>query len=155
MLVELIRVEAPISVDYAIRRLAEAWGLERTGSRIRSAGLQAVRRAERRGMAERRGDFLWRPGQTLTGVRVPDSADPGTRRGIDDIPPEELDLTIARLRAAVAGLSDGSLVTHVARVFGFDRTGGRIRAVLEGRIAAAPPANGSRPNHDDRPADDR
>jgi uncharacterized protein DUF4011/restriction endonuclease-like protein/AAA domain-containing protein/uncharacterized protein DUF3320 len=152
MLVELLRVEAPVSVEYAVRRLAEAWGLERTGSRIRSAGLEAVGRAEQRGAADRRGDFLWRPGQTLTCARVPDPADPKTRRDIEDISPEELDFAIAQLRGAIAGLRDGNLVTHVARVFGFDRTGGRIRAVLEGRIAAMPPASGARLHHDG-PAD--
>lgn len=151
MLVELLRVEAPVSTDYAIRRLAEIWGLERTGSRIRSAGLEVVRRAEQGGMVERRGDFLWRPGQTLTSVRVPDPDNPKTRRAIEDIAPEELDLTITRLRESLAGLSDHQLVTHVARVFGFDRTGGRIRAVLEVRLALNLPNNGSRPTHDDGP----
>jgi hypothetical protein len=106
-------------------------------------------------MAARRGDFLWRPGQALTSVRVPDAVSPGTRRGIDDIPPEELDLAITRLRGAIAGIGDDNLVTHVARVFGFDRTGGRIRAVLEGRIAANSPVNGSRPQRDDSAADAR
>jgi len=154
MLVELLRVEAPVSVDYAIRRLAETWGL-RPGSRIRKVGLEVVRRAERHGKAEGRGDFLWRPGQALTSVRVPDPGSPSTRRGIDDIPPEELDLAITRLRGAIAGIGDDNLVTHVARVFGFDRTGGRIRAVLEGRIAGSSPVNGSRPHRDDSEADTR
>jgi hypothetical protein len=60
-------------------------------------------------------------------------------------------VTITRLRESLAGLSDHQLVTHVARVFGFDRTGGRIRAVLEVRLALNLPNNGSRPTHDDGP----
>ena len=67
-------------------------------------------------------------------VRVPDPDDPDARREIDEIPPEEIDLAIARLREASAGLDDEHLIAQVARVFGFDRAGGRIRAVIEQRL---------------------
>ena len=136
MLIELLAVEAPISIDYAIRRLAEAWGLRRAGHRVVSAGRQAVSQAGRRSAVEVRSEFLWRPGQTLTSVRVPDAGNPDTRREIDEIPPEEIDLAIARLRESSAGLVDEQLIAQVARVLGFDRTGGRIRSVLEKRVIA-------------------
>ena len=83
-----------------------------------------------------RGDFLWRPGQTLATVRIPDPDDPDTRREIDEIPPEEIDLAITRIREASAGVDDEQLISQVARLFGFDRTGDRIRAVLEERLRA-------------------
>ena len=136
MLVELLRVEAPVSIDYAIRRLAEAWGLRRTGHRISAAGRQAVSQAKRRGGIQIRGEFLWLEGQTLTQVRVPDPSEPLTRRDIDDIPPEEIDLTLTRLLEASAGAGGEQLISLAARVLGFDRTGGRIQAVLSKRIAA-------------------
>ncbi len=136
MLVDLLAVEAPVSIDYAIRRLAEAWGLQRAGHRVVSAGRQAVSQAVRREAAEIRSEFLWRPGQTLSRVRVPDPERLDRRREIEDIAPEELDLAIARLREASAGLDDEQLLSQVARVFGFDRTGGRIRTALEERLAA-------------------
>ena len=137
MLVELLAAEAPVSIDYAIRRLAEAWGVRRAGHRVVSAGRQSVSQAGRRNAVEVRGEFLWRPGQTLTSVRVPDPEDPDTRRDIDEIPPEEIDLAIARLREASAGLDDEQLIAQVARVFGFDRTGERIRTVLEQRLKSS------------------
>ncbi len=136
MLVELIAAEAPVSVDYAIRRVAEAWGLSRLGHRVVSAGRQAVGQAHRRGAVEIRGEFLWRPEQALTAVRIPDQADPRTRREIDEIAPEEIDLAIARLRESSAGVEDDQLISQVARVLGFDRAGGRIQAVLQARLAA-------------------
>jgi hypothetical protein len=136
LLVRLLDVEAPVSVDYAIRRLAAAWGLQRAGHRVVTAARQAIGQAGRRGAAEARGEFLWRPGQTVTRVRVPDPADPETRRDIDDIAPEELDLAIARLRETSAGITDEQLITHVARILGFDRTGERIRTALAERLAA-------------------
>jgi hypothetical protein len=134
LLVRLLEIEAPISVDYAIRRLAGAYGLQRAGHRVVTAARQAIGQAGRRGAANARGDFLWRPGQTLTKVRIPDPDDPETRRDIDDIPPEEIDLAIARLRETSAGINDEQLITHVARILGFDRTGDRIRTTLAQRL---------------------
>jgi hypothetical protein len=136
MLLELVAVEAPVSIDYAIRRLADAFGYGRVGHRVANAGRQAISQASRRGGLQIRGEFLWRPGQTLTAVRIPDPYDERTRRDIDDIPPEEIDLAIARLDEASAGSDDEQLLTQVARVLGFDRTGGRIRAVLGPRVKA-------------------
>jgi hypothetical protein len=134
LLCELLAVEAPVSVDYAIRRLAECWGLQRAGHRVVSAGRQAVSQAGRRKAVEVRGEFLWRPHQALTLVRIPDPKDPATRRDIDDIPPEEIDLAIARLRESTVGMPDEQLLVQTARVLGFDRTGERIRSVLTARL---------------------
>jgi hypothetical protein len=130
----LLEVEAPISVDYAIRRLAENWGLQRAGHRVVSAARQAITQVSRRGKAQIRGEYIWRPDQTLTHVRIPDPADERTRRNIEDIPPEEIDLALARLAEVSLGIDDESLITQAARVLGFDRTGGRIRTVLDARL---------------------
>ncbi len=86
MLVDLLKIEAPISIDHAIRRLAEAWGLQRAGHRVVSAGRQAISQASR------------------------------------------------RLREASPGLDDDQLLVQVARVLGFDRTGGRIRSALAAQL---------------------
>jgi hypothetical protein len=68
---------------------------------------------------------------------VPNPDDPpALRRGIDDIPPEEIDLAIDHLRAADPRLDKTNLTTLTTRVLGFDRTGGRIREVVMARIAA-------------------
>jgi hypothetical protein len=140
MLISLLAVEAPVSIEYATRRLAEAWSIGRIGHRVEAACRQAIAQAQRRKMAEVRGGFIWRPGQVLTSVRVPADDDPATRRDIADICPEEIDMAIERLRAADPGLDDSQLVMLVARVLGFERTGDRIRKVLIGRIAARGPS---------------
>ena len=139
LLIDLVAAEGPISIDYAVRRLAEAWGLRRTGHRIATAGKQAVDQAARRDAVDVRGRFLWRPGQSLDRVRIPDPRVPDTRREIDDIPPEEIDLAIHSIRLGSAGVDDDQLIAQVARVFGFDRTGGRIRAVIEDRLTQCTP----------------
>jgi hypothetical protein len=134
LLVDLIAAEAPISIDYAIRRLAEAWGLRRAGHRIVTAGKQAIGQASRRNAVEVRGRFLWRPGQSLVRVRIPDPEDPETRRDIDDIPPEEIDIAVYWIRVGSPGADNDHLIAQVARILGFDRTGERIRTVIGERL---------------------
>ncbi len=137
VLIELLEVEAPVSIDYAIGRLAETWGLKRAGHRVVAAGRQSISQAVRRGAAEIRGEFLWKPGQELALVRIPDPDEPDSRRRIEDIPPEEIELAIRRLRDAARGVPSDQLVAQVARVFGFDRTGDRIRSAIEGCLRSA------------------
>jgi hypothetical protein len=138
LLIELLAVEAPVHVDYAIRRLGEAWGLRRTGHRVRSAGLQAIKMAVRRKAAELRGDFIWVPGQELKVVRGPDRDDRRTFRDIEEIPPEEIDLALSNLLEASGGSISGQhLISGVAKVLGFDRVGATIRDVLTERIGIA------------------
>ena len=142
VLEKLVQAEAPIHHDYAVKRLAESWGIRRTGHRVADAGTRAVGKLVQAGTVERRGEFLWRPGDTLNTVRMPDPNDERTRRDIDEIPPEEIDLAVRRLKEVTRGVPDEQLLVSVSRVLGFDRMGGRIREVLEQRLAAARPAIG-------------
>jgi hypothetical protein len=136
LLIKLLEVEAPIQVDYAIRRLARAWGLKRVGGQIIKAGRQAIGMAERMGAAERRGDFIWRPGQEISVVRSPRWDDERTFRAIDEIPPEEIDLAFEKLLEASGGASGPFLISKAAKVLGFDRVGAKINQVLSARLDA-------------------
>jgi hypothetical protein len=135
LIAQLVQAEAPIHVDYAIRRIAQAWDLMRVGPRIRKAGLQAIKMAERGALAERRGDFIWRLGQELDVVRSPKWDDPRTYRAIREFPPEEIDLVLQKLtEAGGGGTSSDELMAQAARVLGFDRVGETIRKVISARL---------------------
>jgi hypothetical protein len=134
MVISLAQGEAPIHVDYVIRRLARQWGLKRVRDRVRNAGRVAINMAVRTGKVELRGEFIWLPGQELSFVRSPNWSDDRTFRGIEEIPPEEVDLAFEKLRET--GVTDGAeLIPVVAKILGFDRVGPKIRQVLEGRLA--------------------
>jgi hypothetical protein len=145
LLIHLLEIEAPVHVDYAISRLAQAWGLRRAGHRVQLAGRTAVKMAIRRGAAEQRGDFLWRPQQELEVVREPDWEDQRTFRDISFIPPEEIDLAFAKLIEAGGGDTGGDLIPEVARVLGFDRVGQNIRSILSERFRRGGFAEGQQP----------
>ena len=136
---ELLAVEAPVSCAYAIKRLAAANGISRRGGRVVSAGEQAIAKAVTKGLAERRGEFLWRPGQELEAVRVPDEFDPQTRRDISDIAPEELEATIENLRRSSGAPDEEALITQAARLLGFNRTGTTINQVLRRHLTGTEP----------------
>jgi hypothetical protein len=91
--------------------------------------------AVRKGIAEERGSFLWRPGQQLARVRSPNWSDSRTHRQIQEIPPEEIDLVISKLVAASGGAIGEHLLSDIAKVLGFDRVGPNIRQALLDRIA--------------------
>jgi hypothetical protein len=136
LVLELVEAEGPIHVDYAIRRLAGAWGLKRTSDRIRKAGIQAIRMAIRTGNAELRGKFIWRAGQELDVVRSPCWDDDRTWRSINEIPQEEIDLAITKLVESSGGRIGEQLVSDTGKVLGFSRTRGSTRDALLKRIRA-------------------
>jgi hypothetical protein len=67
-------------------------------------------------------------------VREPDWNDIRTLRPIEHIPPEEIRLTISKLRETSGGTLYDNLITDVARVLGYDRAGPRIRAAIEKQL---------------------
>ena len=109
LLITLAKTEAPIHSEYAIRRLARAFGLKRTSGRIVKAGRQAIGMAERMGAIERRGEFIWLPEQEISVVRSPRWDDDRTFRAIHEIPPEEIDIAFMKLLEASGGRPEGLL----------------------------------------------
>lgn len=133
LVIKLAEMEAPVHVEYAIERLAQAWGIKRRGHRVSAAGQQAIKMAVRRGMIELRGNFIWLPGQELEFVRAPGDGRHATYREIHEIAPEEIDLAISKLIEMRGGV-DENLLSDVARVLGFERLGALIRDTLERRL---------------------
>lgn len=140
----ILDAEAPICEDRAVRLLATSQGITRRGSRVRATARELIDNMAAGNYIERRGEFLWLPDQTLESIRIPRPGLPGTRRDIEEIPPEEIDLTIRRLMEGSGSSDAASLVSQTARLFGFARTGAEIRDVIRSRVDAL--ALGSEPS---------
>lgn len=135
----LVSEEGPVHERYIAMRLSRAYGLQRAGNRIVDAVDYAIELAQRAGSAQRRGPFVWPssgPGAELTYVRVPVHGEEFSERTVDRIPPEEIDLALLRVADTALSIDPNALRTQVARVFGFDRTGGKIGEAFDVRIAA-------------------
>jgi very-short-patch-repair endonuclease len=130
LLTRLVRVEGPVHIDYAAKRLVAAWGLKRTDSRIMKTFRETVRHCQREGALVRKGDFLWPPNLDKISIRVPDPNVPESVRKIEHIPPEEIQNAVLLIVKHTIGIKLESLLIQTARLFGFDRTGPNIRSVL-------------------------
>jgi very-short-patch-repair endonuclease len=135
---KIVKTEGPVHIDLVARRLADAWGLRRIGSRMRDAIELACEVAVKNGSVQREGDILWpaRDGFELT-VRVPSADDPNSERKLEHVPPEEIALAMIRICHDGSGVERDALISEVARVFGIHRTGSMVAELLQGVLDAA------------------
>lgn len=138
MLDEVVTIEGPVHFELAARRMAACWGLQRVGSRMLTAVEKAARLILAQGTFEIRGNFIW-PKNSAGKLRVrrPVPERQETFRDIEHIPPEETELAMTELVCLALSLTEDELVGQTARVFGFDRTGGRIRTALAETVERA------------------
>src|SRR5207244_8330992 len=78
-------------------------------------------------LLEKRGDFLWPMGLNDVPVRVPVSYLQETYRDVAHIPPEEIQACMLLIIRHAVGIGVDSLIKETANIFGFNRTGNRIR----------------------------
>jgi very-short-patch-repair endonuclease len=127
----IVKVEAPIRVGLLARRVGQVWDCNVT-ARVRDAVDRAVSALTRAGSFQLEGDVVRLPGASgEQQVRVPDPGDEATRRDITDIPPHELRLAVRLLLADARSVDEEELLARIRSLFGFDRTGARIRSALE------------------------
>lgn len=129
MIKEVVIAESPVHEEAVLRRIREAWGVGRTGHRIRDAFVAARNAVVRGGTVERdAGGFLWVQGQEYT-VRTPDD-DEETVRSIQAVCREERQLALKWLTQDAMRIARDELMTRAARLFGWTRLGAEISATL-------------------------
>lgn len=132
MIEEVVEVEGPVSREVVLRRVREAWGVGRAGSRIRDSFDEAVKTLRGRGrIAESEPGYLMMADGDPNRVRIPDPDDPSTRRSIAEVPATELRAAIERVVADAVHAGRDELTFAVARLYGWNRRGADIAAGLE------------------------
>lgn len=128
--VDVVNVESPVHEDEVAKRLVEASGASRLGTRLRDAVSAGMEIAIRKGEVERRGPFLWRPGGESPVPR--NRADqPPEGRKIEKIAPEEIEAAVLRVVEAASSIDAEEAVVEAARLFGFARTSQSMREVID------------------------
>jgi len=129
----VVEIESPVHIDDVITRVAAMWDT-RAGTRIQARIVEACTLAQRQHLVERRGDFLWNPGQE-SAVR----SRAGTRIPAERIAPEEYRAAVVMVLERGGGFLRPALVTEVRSVLGFARTGASldeaIGSVLDAMLA--------------------
>jgi hypothetical protein len=117
-------VEGPVHIAVVHQRLRDAWGIGRIGSKISENIDRAIRLSKD---VARNGDFIDRKGRRVDRVRTPG----GVVRKVDHVDYGELRLCVALLLRDAGATATTELVTAVARIFGWTRTGADIKSRMD------------------------
>jgi very-short-patch-repair endonuclease len=131
LVADIVEQEGPVHEEEVARRVAEAWGLQRAGSRIQAAALKGLRDAKRLQRVADESHF-W------AGQDAPKRASPRSRREVDSatlrkpeyLPPREIEAAVLEVVRGGVGVSHEDAVVEVSRLFGFDRAGQLIQSVV-------------------------
>jgi hypothetical protein len=134
-LLAVVEAEAPIHEDLLFRRVADAWGVERVGTRIRSRLVSQLAVLLRQEKVVRRGKFAWRvdPSEGQWVLRGP--AEDGTSRELGHVAPEELDRAMVHVLERDLSLEEEALLRETAGVFNVRRLGAKLLPLLEAALA--------------------
>ncbi len=121
LLFELIQNEGPVHFDYAVERLASAWGLRKVTPKISHAVKEALNNLVREQKVSIRGSFLWPTTLKETPIRIPVSGISESKRKPQHIAPEEIEAAMKIVAKYALGISEESLISETAKVFGITR----------------------------------
>jgi very-short-patch-repair endonuclease len=130
LLAELIQNEGPVHFDYAVERLARTWGIKQVTPKISHAVKEALNNLIREHEVIIKGSFLWPPEIKEIVTRVPMQGVPESKRKAEYIPPEEVESAMKLVAQYALGISEDSLITETAKVFGLNRTGPGVEEVF-------------------------
>jgi very-short-patch-repair endonuclease len=122
LLGELVQNEGPVHFDYAVERLAQAWGIKQVTPQITQAVKEALRDLLREPKVVLKGSFLWPPTLKETPIRVPVQGMPETRRKAEWIAPEEVEAAMVLVARYSLSISEDSLIAETAKVFGLNHS---------------------------------
>lgn len=132
--VAVVEVESPVHEGEVVRRIVEAAGYQRAGSRLRRAVRRGIAHATLRSQIEGRGQFLWASDGTPVTVRDRGALPPSARK-MDLVAPEEIEAAVLKVVDAAVGIAAEEACVEVARLFGFARTTTAMREPISGAIS--------------------
>ena len=132
-LVMVAMEESPVHIEELIRRIREAGGYARAGSKIRSDIMAALRAVERAGKVIWDGEFVWIKPQKTPVPRNRSNLPPQYKK-IEYIHPEELRQGILYVVKNSYGIEATELVKEVIRMFGFERTTSNMLTTVQTQV---------------------
>jgi very-short-patch-repair endonuclease len=131
MILEVVEVEGPIEDELLLRRIREAWGVGRSGHRIRENFDYAVRiLVQRQAVTRFESSFTCAHAGQLRVVRVVGDDDAGLR-SVAQVSQLELMTAIRNLVEDAHRVSRDELTREVSRLFGWLRRGPDIAPALD------------------------
>ena len=122
---EVVRVEQPIHIELLYKRMASCFGNERVTNPVRYTIDLVMKQKMRREIRIDSSQFVTLSDYKGTMVRrsLPGSPD----RNIEYISQEEIQEAIKLVLAGAFGVEVSALILETARIFGFEKTGAKIK----------------------------
>ena len=133
---EIVKVESPIHSDEMTKRIVEAAGLSKAGSRIKYTVTQALKAAELAGQVVTKDEFIWDPEMQIPAVRDRSKL-PAAYKKLSLIAPEEIYEAIRQVVSASISITEEDAIPLVAKSLGFVRVSDEMRQTLSDAIGQA------------------
>lgn len=117
---EVVKVESPVHFEEMARRIADANGISKIGSRVRSSITDAVNYAIKTGLIKKKDEFLWHFEDHFPIIRDRSLLSPNSRK-LSLISDEEMNLAIIKVVESSIAIQPDSAVILIAKLFGFGR----------------------------------
>lgn len=130
---KVVEIEQPIHTDEVAKRVARAWGAQRTGARIKSSVAKALGTAKAQGRLS--GDPFWMTSSGTVRVRDRSGVVSSTLRQTEFLPPSEVDCAILEAISRSVAIGSAEVAPTVAEAFGFSTTSAQLRALVGERLA--------------------
>jgi hypothetical protein len=117
---EVVKVESPVHFEEMARRIADANGISKIGSRVRASIADATNYAVKAGLIKKKDDFLWHFEDHLPVIRDRSFLNPNSKK-LSFISDEEMNLAIIKVIESSIAIQPENAVILIAKLFGFAR----------------------------------
>jgi hypothetical protein len=129
LLPQLVRIEGPIHIDLAFKRVNNAFRLKRATKSFYEVFMEEVKRAEKK-FVVLRGSFLWYQNKKVK-IRSPVEGVKESFRNIEHIPQQEIIQAMLLIAEHSFGLKEEPFINETARLLGFKRMGKNIMDTIK------------------------
>lgn len=117
---EVVKVESPVHFEEMARRIADANGISKIGSRVRASIADATDYALRAGLIKKKDNFLWHFEDHSPVIRDRSFLNPNSKK-LSFISDEEMNLAIIKIIENSIAIQPDNAVILIAKLFGFAR----------------------------------
>ncbi len=128
-------IEAPVHASDVTRRLMDAFGVSRAGSRITEAVSAAIQQGHRSGTFHFSNGFVYSDKTKLANVRNRNVFEAAEKK-IEHVAPEELDAALLEVVRMGFSIDQDAAITGALGLLGFGRATSNILSSMKGQLAS-------------------
>jgi ribosomal protein L21E len=133
MIRTVVEIEAPVHTTEVTRRLMEAFGVTRAGSRITNAVEQAIRLGVQHRLFHGRGGFMYSVENQAIPIRSRAHLESSERK-VEWVAPEELDQALVETVTLGFSMNREEVISGALALLGFGRATAKITGMFDERI---------------------